>query len=440
MTNPIRIGLVIQRYGQEICGGAEQLCRIFAEKLSQKYEIHIITTTAIDDSTWENYYLSGVTKDKKITIHRFSVDMNRIVTDERNLIQDDKHTYEQEISLLQNIGPYSSELFKYIRLHHTEYQTLIFFTYCYYQTSIASMNIKNAILLPCAHDEPCIKLKHFENLFKNTPAFIFNTYKEKQLVESIIRRKITVPHEVVGCGINLPKQSYRNKLGKLKLKTDKPYLLYIGRVIQAKGCDKLFEYFLRYNNSHSQPFQLVLIGKSGMTIPQDDHIINLGYVSEDIKNSYIMNASALIQPSVHESLSLVLLEAMSFACPVIVPEQCVVTKEHIKLSNGGWIYEDYKSFANILNEMLQDKNIIQKKGENGRLYVLKNYAWDKILAKLDKMINIFPNAEKEFSVDLTFDYLNPAFTNNNVIMSLLFLPQTTTMYHTCQWLCNRYLI
>ena len=95
-----KLCLVVQRYGEEICGGAELLCFQFVQHFKKYYDIDIITTTAIDDTTWDNYYPEGTTVDENTKIIRFSVDTQRLWNRENNLtnlIKDKKHSYEEEI-------------------------------------------------------------------------------------------------------------------------------------------------------------------------------------------------------------------------------------------------------------------------------------------------------------------------------------------------------
>jgi len=48
-----RIAVVVQRYGEEVGGGAELHARWLAERLQPLAEIHAITTCAIDYTSWE---------------------------------------------------------------------------------------------------------------------------------------------------------------------------------------------------------------------------------------------------------------------------------------------------------------------------------------------------------------------------------------------------
>ena len=80
-----KICFVIQRYGTEICGGSELHCRLFAERLSSIYDVEIVTTTALDDSTWKNFYKEGVEYISGIKVRRFNVDRERLWERERNI-------------------------------------------------------------------------------------------------------------------------------------------------------------------------------------------------------------------------------------------------------------------------------------------------------------------------------------------------------------------
>ena len=70
---------IVQRYGEEINGGAEAYCRIYAEKLSEIYDITVLTTCALDYQKWENYYPEESVNINNVMVHRFKVDSQRDV-------------------------------------------------------------------------------------------------------------------------------------------------------------------------------------------------------------------------------------------------------------------------------------------------------------------------------------------------------------------------
>ena len=73
----MKIAFVVQRYGEEVNGGAELLCRQVAERLSKYFEVEVITTCAIDYVTWKDEYPSGQDVLNGVVINRFAVDTPR---------------------------------------------------------------------------------------------------------------------------------------------------------------------------------------------------------------------------------------------------------------------------------------------------------------------------------------------------------------------------
>ena len=162
------------------------------------------------------------------------------------------------------------------------------------------------------------------------------------------------------------------------------YLIYAGRIDVNKGCDKMIEYFLNTTvDSH-----LVLLGEPHMDIPVNERIHALGFVSEEDKFDAMSGASALILPSEFESLSIAVLEAMSLGKPVIVNGKCEVLKGHVLKSSAGFYFEDEKNFGKAVNSILGEQvpaEYLQELEDNAKAYVEKNYTWDSVLKKIQRI-------------------------------------------------------
>ena len=66
----MKLAVVVQRYGAEIAGGSEYLCRLIAEQLARRHEVDVLTTCARDDSTWKNRYPEGDDRIRGVTVRR----------------------------------------------------------------------------------------------------------------------------------------------------------------------------------------------------------------------------------------------------------------------------------------------------------------------------------------------------------------------------------
>ncbi|NEX02294.1 Glycosyltransferase involved in cell wall bisynthesis [Pseudobutyrivibrio sp. NOR37] len=386
-----KICFVVQRYGLEVNGGAELQCRLFAEHMLEAgYEVHVITTKAVDYMTWKNEYTEDTETINGVVVHRFATEIerkkkkfdfiNRIFLTGLLPKWAEKYWFKAQ-------GPYSPELVEYIKENRNNYDAFIFSTYLYYPTVEGMNYVKDkAIFIPEAHEEPMIYLNALKKVFEMPQAYFFNTDEERVMANKHFDIK-NIPYEIGGIGIDklgdVSAERFKEKYGLDR------YYLYVGRIEQAKNCELMFEYFNKYKkDSHDEDIKLVLIGKECMDIPESDDIIKLGFVSDEDKNDAMAGAVALLMPSKFESLSMVVLEAMSLNTPVLVNGECEVLRGHCKKSKGAFYYYSYEEFLhelNYINHNTDDMNHIKK---NACEYVENNYSWDAIVRKLSKLINL----------------------------------------------------
>jgi len=377
----MKLAFVIQRYGREILGGGESLCRELAENLALNgEEITIYTTTALDYLTWENYYKPGTTILRGVTIKRYKVKRKRKL-ESFNKFSDwlffNPHDYEDEIKWLEEQGPVCPDLIENLEKEQENYDLIVFFTYLYYPTYYGLKKIKRKkILVPFAHDEPPLYLDIMKEVFTHPDAFIFSSEPEKELVlkNFDIGGK---PLFIGGMGIKIP---FIQKSPDFKKKWNLPfpYILYAGRIDKGKGCDEMINYYLKLRKIY--PFlHLVLIGKMNMKIMEDFDLRYLGFLSENDKYELISNALLTIHPSRLESFSISLLESLACRTPVLVTQNSPVLMNHVLKSNAGLYYSNSEEFIEAILLILKNKKLRKTLAENGFKYIKESYSWPKII-------------------------------------------------------------
>ncbi len=383
-----KICFVVQRYGLEVNGGAELLCRQYAERLSTFYDLEVLTTKAVDYKSWRNEYKADCEILNGIVVRRFDTAKERssIFTKIHEDFLAGKMKSEAEQEWLEAQGPYCPSLIQYLRKHQEEYKVIIFFTYLYY-TTVAGINsiYQKSIVIPFAHDEPPIKMHIFDSVFKNPNGIVYSTQEEQNFIQNKYHNG-DIPWTFGGSGVDLPESldggRFRSKHGL------SDYIVYVGRIEEAKGSTELFKYFHEYKKRNAGNLKLVLMGKPLVPVPVTSDIISLGFVSDEDKFDGIAGARALVLPSKFESLSIVVLEAMAVGTPVIVNGACGVLKGHCLKSNGAFYYTNYFDFEGEVAFLLNSKNneTVSQMIANAKSYVNENYQWNAIVSRLRNLI------------------------------------------------------
>lgn len=386
-----KIAFVIQRYGIEVAGGAELLCRQVAEHVAKYFDIEILTTCAIDYLTWKNEYKEGYQLVNNIPVIRFKTDFRRKVRrfgSFADKLYSRKHTFFDEVEWIKRQGPHCTGLIEYIKENEDKYDLFVFFTYLYFTTLLGLPIVSHkSVLLPTAHDEPPIYLDVFRSIFRLPRGFIFNTYEEMEFVQKKFKNEY-LPGEVIGIGVDIPSKAdsrrFRDKFGI----TD-DFILYMGRIDVFKGCRELFDYFLQFKKKDSSGLKLVLFGKEAMKIPSHKDIISLGFLDEQDKLDGIASAALLIAPSKYESLSIVILEAWAQGIPVAVNRDCAILEGHCSRSGGGFCYSGYNEFEEVLQCVIMKDKKLEEMERMGKKYVEENFRWELIEQKYKNFLEKF---------------------------------------------------
>ena len=209
---------------------------------------------------------------------------------------------------------------------------------------------------------------------------MFYSLEESDL--ALLRLKLHLArHAILGGGLALGLgQSVTMRTG-----IPVPFLLYAGRLEEGKNLSLLYEYMHHYFEENGD-LRLVVIGAGPMVPPKDPAFVYLGFVSEGEKAALYKEALALCQPSLHESFSLTIMEAWLAGRPVLVHQDCAVTRGHVVRSKGGLWFRSYEEFAGALEWIRTHPDLAQRMGDNGKRYVLSNYTWDKVLDRFEGLL------------------------------------------------------
>jgi glycosyltransferase involved in cell wall biosynthesis len=384
----VRVGFVVQRYGAEVVGGAELHCRWVAEHVARRHQVEVLTTTANDYLSWQNVLPAGESELAGVRVRRFPVVRERrahTFDPVANQVCFFEHTDEEERRWLEEHGPVCPELVEYLRRHQGDYDALVFFSYRYW-TSYFGLQVAphKSLLVPTAEHDRVLYLRLFRPFFRLPRAIVFNTPEERDLIGRVTGNE-DLPGEVVGTGINRPAAVPVEEVApRLDLLGD--YFAYVGRIEPEKGCAVMIDHFLRWQRETQARATLALFGRATMSFSENAHVRLMGVVPDGEKLAAVARSRALLMPSRHESLSMVVLEAWMMGRPVLVNGDCEVLRGQVLRANGGLYYRRFEEFAAAMDLLSSDSALASRLGEQGRAYFEQNYAWDRVMEKYDRLL------------------------------------------------------
>jgi len=373
--------VVVQRYGDGVAGGAEAHARQLVNRLKPHLDIEVLTTAASDYRTWENTFTAGIDWVDDVPVRRFPVLRQRawdFKLYERRAFAP-LHTLEDERTFVDAQGPYAPDLLEHLWRAGHDADHVLFFTYIYYPTVRGLPLVpERAVLVPTAHDEPALGLSIYEPVFHAPRAIAFNTEEERALVHARFRNE-RVPNDILGVGVEVPDDRSADRF-RARFGVDGPFVLYIGRIVESKGCRELFAYWQRWRTAEpDRRIALVLAGQAEMAIPKRPDIVHLGIVSEQEKYDALEASVALVVPEVLSSMSMVTLEAWACGRPVICDAASPVVWGMARRARGGLAFRDAAELGEIVGLLADDPGAARRLGEAGRAFVARTYTWPRIV-------------------------------------------------------------
>lgn len=376
----MRLACVVSRYGPQVLGGAETLARAITEHFMRRgHYVEVWTTCAQSLYSWANEYPAGVARHNGITVRRFPVHVSRPFN-----LWSEPLSLENQYRWVDTL-PHSPQLYAHIMANGLDFDFLMFMPYAVGTTMYgASIYPYKSIVWTCLHDELMAYLDPTRHLLTSVAGIILNTPAEQELMVKKLR--IKHPRTVVaGMGFDIPPgdaTAFRQKYPHI---TDQ-FLVYAGRLETGKNADLLKQYFVEYRSRHSQQLNLVLLGDGPVGAANQAGVIHLGFVDETTKRNTLAAATFLCQPSLNESLGIVLMEAWSQRRPVLVHEHCPVTVTHVRQAQGGLYFANYSDFEGAVEYLLAHPEQANQMGSNGYAYVRQNYNWQAIMNRLEQAL------------------------------------------------------
>jgi glycosyltransferase involved in cell wall biosynthesis len=375
----MRVAFVVQRYGEEVAGGAEALCRATARALAAAGEaVEVYTSTARDYLTWAPHYPEGTTGDDGVLVHRFAAEPPDPRRSDRlakalALAPGDDAT-EREWARAQ--GPIATGLVAAVAAAlaaPARHEVVAAWTYLYGTSQLTvPLAPERTVLVPLAHDEPMLRFGLSRGLVRTAGGLAFMTPEEQRLVEDL-HGPLAQPSAVVGAGI-VPAGGGDAERARARWDLPRRFALFLGRIDPAKGLGALVRAHDAYRRAGGS-YGLVLAGRPTVDMGLPGWLRTTGFVDAAGRADLLAASELVVLPSPHESLSLVALEAWSAGRPTLATARSEVLAGQTARSSGGLLYTDDLSYSRQMSRLAADPSLRELLGTRGARFA-DGWTWD----------------------------------------------------------------
>jgi len=153
--------------------------------------------------------------------------------------------------------------------------------------------------------------------------------------------------------------------------TDKPVVLYVGRLVETKGVDLLIDALARLQQEKGIFAHLLLVGDGPLRPNLERRCRQVGisahfagYVEQQYLPRFYGVADVFVLPSYYEPFGLVLNEAMACQLPVVVSDRVGAADDLVVNGRNGYIFPagDCFKLAEALERLLEDPTLCRAMG------------------------------------------------------------------------------
>lgn len=239
-------------------------------------------------------------------------------------------------------------------------------------------------------------------MLQGASAIHYTTEKERQLAEQAVRTDSGV---VVPLGLTdewmAGTKGGASPSRELRSAVERPYVLVLSRLHPKKRIKPFIEVFLDVARTRFPEWTLVIAGDGDSSYGRElkqlvsqkqagDRVVFPGWVDGDDKRWLLENAELSVLPSHQENFGISVIEAMSYAVPVLISDRVNVAPD-VREARAGWVApRDHAAFTNKLSRALDDREERRRRGRAAKTLVREKYVWSDIAGK---MVEVYQSIE-----------------------------------------------
>jgi len=197
-------------------------------------------------------------------------------------------------------------------------------------------------------------------------------------------------------GVSTPISADNNLISSFGFEPNK-YIAFVARLVPHKGAHVLIEAWQELSRRSPElmnGYKLAIIGDSVFTNPyvlalkemskNDETIVFTGFQNGAMLDGLFSNALFMVHPTFTEGHPISVLEAMSYG-KVVLASDIPADLEAIGEYGVSFKTGDVEDLIIKMRALLETKEELSKLGDEARKFVLKNFHWDDIADKVEKL-------------------------------------------------------